>query len=105
VTPIPPAESVLLPWLMGRNSVAHTALLALRGSSEYSSHLATLEAAWFSWACRQCAAWTQPEAAAVFDAVDRLVTQGHRRHDAERLALAAALADEALELRAGTAAP
>lgn len=89
-----PREAVILPWVAAQSPPAFERLSALAGSPAFDRALAALEAAWFRWAFEQTATWSRERVVAVFDHTDRLVAEGQSRHDAERFALAAALAEE-----------
>jgi hypothetical protein len=95
-----PREAVILPWVAAQSPPTYARLEALTGSPDFDRALAALEGAWFRWAFEQTASWPHERVRAVFDHTERLVAEGHSRHDAERFALAAclgALSDEAIE--------
>lgn len=89
-----PRAAVILPWLAAQSAPAAAALATLAPDAATRA-IATLEARWFRWAFNQTATWSRERVRAVFDHADRLVAEGLSRQDAERTALAAALADAA----------
>lgn len=88
-----PRAAVLLPWIAARSPEAAERLNALTGSPAYARALDAIEPRWFRWAFDQTASWPRARIVAVVEHADRLVAEGFDRRDAERLALAAALAE------------